>query len=93
MDAGFECASAHLDHQRGGTQHGGDAVTVQAIRNEAIARQGDTLGIDVAVENEKAVIGVKLDKDYSTPVNLRDVGAKWARSFDFDAIKRVIYGI
>jgi len=46
--------------------------------------------IDVAAENEKKLVGVKLDKDYSTPVSLRDVGATWARSFDFEAIKAAI---
>jgi hypothetical protein len=43
-----------------------------------------------AVELKKRLIGVKIDKDNPTPDGLYGVGAKWALSFNFEAIKNAV---
>ena len=43
--------------------------------------------ISKAVELKKKIAAVKTSKDNSTPAGLYNVGASWALSFNFDAIK------
>jgi len=43
--------------------------------------------ISKAVELKKKIVAVKTSKDNSTPSGLYNVGATWALSFNFDAIK------
>lgn len=47
---------------------------------------------DLAVELGKKIVVVKIDKSYSTPSNLYGVGASFAMSFTYDAIKKAIDG-
>lgn len=46
--------------------------------------------IDKAVELGKKVVAVKIQKSYSTPSNLYGIGASWAQSFTYDAIKKAL---
>jgi MTH538 TIR-like domain (DUF1863) len=46
--------------------------------------------IQIAVENKKRLIGVKIEKANASPVGLLTAGATWALSFNFDAIKKAI---
>lgn len=46
--------------------------------------------IDRAIEGKKKLIDVKIEKDFDTPPALYGQGAKWALSFNFDAIKKAI---
>ena len=43
-----------------------------------------------AVELKKKLVAVKIDKDNQTPPGLFNVGAKWALSFNFDAVKKAL---
>ena len=47
--------------------------------------------IDKAVELKKKIVGVKIAKDNATPMGLYGVGATWALSFTFEAIKKALY--
>lgn len=46
--------------------------------------------IDKAIDLKRKVIAVKTDKSNVTPTGLYGVGATWAMSFTFDAIKKAI---
>lgn len=46
--------------------------------------------IDVAKDNSKKLIGVKTAKDNVSPSGLIGAGAKWALSFNFEAIKKAL---
>lgn len=46
--------------------------------------------IEKAVEAKKKLIGVKIEKAFSTPTNLFGVGATWALSFTFASIKAAV---
>ncbi len=46
--------------------------------------------INKAVELSKKIVGVKIEKGNTTPTALLGVGAAWAMSFTFDAIKKAI---
>jgi hypothetical protein len=46
--------------------------------------------IATAVENKKKLIGVKIEKAFTSPQRLLNNGAKWALSFNFDAIKKAV---
>jgi hypothetical protein len=46
--------------------------------------------IERGVEYKKRLIGVKIEKDNTTPSALLGQGAKWALSFNFDAIKNAV---
>lgn len=46
--------------------------------------------IDKAVELKKKIIAVKTENENISPSNILGVGASWARSFTFAAIKRAI---
>lgn len=46
--------------------------------------------IQTATDNAKKLIGVKTAKDNISPVGLIGVGATWALSFNFDAIKTAL---
>ena len=46
--------------------------------------------IDKAVELKNKIVAVKISKDNTTPSGLYDVGAKWALSFNFAAIKKAL---
>ena len=46
--------------------------------------------IDKAVELKRKIIAVKTDRSNATPANLYGVGASWALSFAFDAIKNAL---
>ena len=46
--------------------------------------------IEKAVDLGKRIIAVKISKDFTTPSALYNVGATWALSFKFDAIKAAI---
>jgi hypothetical protein len=43
-----------------------------------------------AVELHKPLVGVKIDRNFSTPSPLLGAGAKWAMSFTFESIKAAI---
>jgi hypothetical protein len=46
--------------------------------------------INKAVELKRSLIGVKIEKGNTTPPNLLGVGATWAMSFTFEAIKKAV---
>jgi hypothetical protein len=46
--------------------------------------------IEKAVELKKKIVAVKTAKDNDTPSALLGVGAEWALSFNFDAIKKAL---
>ena len=46
--------------------------------------------IQTAVDHKKKLIGVKIEKDNASPSGLLSIGATWAMSFNFDAIKKAI---
>lgn len=46
--------------------------------------------IQTAVDNHKKLIGVKIEKEHTSPSVLLANGATWALSFNFDAIKKAI---
>lgn len=46
--------------------------------------------IEKAVELKKKIIAVKIESTYTTPDKLYGVGASWAMSFTFDAIKKAV---
>lgn len=46
--------------------------------------------IEVAAANRKKLIAVKTAKDNTSPSGLIGVGATWALSFNFDAIKKAL---
>ncbi|GKV54282.1 hypothetical protein NCCP2222_02290 [Sporosarcina sp. NCCP-2222] len=48
--------------------------------------------IDKAVELKKKIVAVKIKSTYTTPINLYGIGATWAMSFTYDAIKKAIDG-
>jgi Thoeris protein ThsB, TIR-like domain len=48
--------------------------------------------ISKAVELKKKIVAVKTDSQNTTPPGLLNVGAKWAMSFTFDAIKKAVEG-
>lgn len=43
--------------------------------------------INKAIELKKKLVGVKIDRSYTTPAALLGVGASWALSFAFSSIK------
>ena len=43
--------------------------------------------INKAIELKKKLVGVKIDRNYTTPSALLGAGASWALSFSFDSIK------
>jgi hypothetical protein len=45
-----------------------------------------------AVELNKKIVAVKISNSYTSPTKLLNVGATWARSFTYDAIKKAIEG-
>jgi len=49
-----------------------------------------TWEIEKAVELKKKIVAVKIDKDNTSPEALLGIGASWAMSFTFDAIKKAI---
>jgi len=49
-----------------------------------------TWEIEKAVELGKSIIAVKTAKSNTTPLALYGVGAKWALSFTFEAIKNAV---
>jgi hypothetical protein len=46
--------------------------------------------ISKAAELKKKIVAVKIEKDNTSPSALMGVGAKWALSFNFDAIKKAV---
>ena len=46
--------------------------------------------IEKAVELKKKIVAVKTAKDNDTPSALLGVGAEWALSFNFDALKKAL---
>jgi len=48
--------------------------------------------ISKAVELKKKIVAVKTNSQNTTPSGLLNVGAKWAISFTFDAIKKAVDG-
>lgn len=46
--------------------------------------------IEKAVELEKKMVAVKIDRENTTPAGLYGVGAEWALSFTFDSIKTAV---
>lgn len=46
--------------------------------------------ISKAVELKKKIVAVKIEKDNESPDEILNVGASWAMSFTFDAIKKAI---
>ena len=46
--------------------------------------------IQTAVDNRKKLIAVKIDRANASPAALLANGAKWALSFNFDAIKKAV---
>ncbi len=60
-------------------------VGEKACKSEWIAWE-----IDKAIEAKAKLIAVKLKSTNTTPPNLLGVGAIWAMSFTFDAIKKAV---
>ncbi|MFJ7842033.1 TIR domain-containing protein [Lysinibacillus sphaericus] len=48
--------------------------------------------IDKAIELKKKIVAVKINKSYESPSNLLGIGATWAMSFTYEAIKKAIDG-
>lgn len=48
--------------------------------------------IEKAVELQKKIVAVKIQKSYTTPSNLYGVGASWAQSFTYESIKKALNG-
>ncbi len=48
--------------------------------------------IKKAVELNKKVVAVKIKSEYTTPNNLYGIGATWAKSFNYESIKKAIDG-
>lgn len=46
--------------------------------------------IDQAIALKKKIVAVKIDSSYTSPSNVLNVGANWAMSFTYDAIKKAI---
>ena len=46
--------------------------------------------IEVGIEERKKLIGVKLDRSYTSPSRILNAQAKWAMSFTFESIKSAI---
>lgn len=46
--------------------------------------------IEQAVELKKKIVAVKIDNRYTSPPEILGVGASWAMSFTYDAIKKAI---
>jgi hypothetical protein len=46
--------------------------------------------VQTAVNLKKKLIGVKIEKSCTSPAVLLNNGAKWALSFNFDAIKKAV---
>ena len=46
--------------------------------------------IEKALELEKKIVAVKLEKEFKSPDEIKDIKAEWAMSFTFDAIKKAI---
>lgn len=46
--------------------------------------------IQTAIDNKKKLIGVKIEKAFTSPPKLLANGASWALSFNFDAIKKAV---
>lgn len=46
--------------------------------------------IEQAVKMEKKIIAVKIKNSYESPINIYGIGAIWAKSFTYDAIKYAI---
>ena len=46
--------------------------------------------IDKAIELNRKIIAVKIDRDYLSPSNILGVGANWALSFTLEAIKKAV---
>ncbi len=49
--------------------------------------------ISKAAELKKKIVAVKTDSQNTPPSGLLNVGAKWATSFTFDAIKKAVDGV
>jgi Thoeris protein ThsB, TIR-like domain len=60
------------------------------VGKESATSQWIEWEIERAIQGSKRLIGVKISKDYVTPSALYNQGAKWALSFNFDAIKKAI---
>ena len=60
------------------------------IGNETAMSDWIDWEIKTAVENNKKLIGVKIEKGNTTPTRLLANNAKWALSFNFDAIKKAV---
>jgi hypothetical protein len=48
--------------------------------------------IKTAIANGKGLIGVKINNDCTSPAAIMNQGAKWALSFNYEAIKNAIDG-
>lgn len=46
--------------------------------------------IQTGVDNNKKLVGVKLDRSYVSPPALKNNNASWAMSYTFDAIKEAL---
>ena len=48
--------------------------------------------VEKALELRKRIVAVKIKSTYESPKELLDVGVKWAKSFEYSAIKAAIDG-
>lgn len=48
--------------------------------------------IEKAVELNKEIVAVKISNSYTTPTELLGIGARWAKSFTYESIKKAIDG-
>jgi hypothetical protein len=46
--------------------------------------------IDKAIELKKKIVAVKIQKSYTSPSNILNIGASWAQSFTYDSIKNAL---
>lgn len=60
------------------------------VGNESSKSEWIDWEIQTAVEVSKKLIGVKIEKSYTSPSRLLSNNAKWALSFNFDAIKKAL---
>lgn len=49
-----------------------------------------TWEIEKAIELKKKIVAVKIDNSYTSPNAIYGVGASWAKSFTYEAIKKAI---
>jgi hypothetical protein len=62
-------------------------VLLVIVGEKTYRRQWVTWEVEKALELRKRIVAVKIESTYESPKELLGVGVKWAKSFDYKAIK------